>query len=114
MVNSKPYQSIPEEILVRNIVFSAFSLIYAGVGILGLLISIILFGYRKMYRDIKQKLPSIQYVKPKLPPQPSIPKSLVSKSPTPLVQKTPKSADKQIEPVPTPPRKKRDHFKKFQ
>ena len=107
IVNSKAYQTIPEDILVKNIVFSSFSLIYAGVGVLGLLISIVLFGYRKMYKDIKQKLPSIQYVKPKLPPKQSASKSLESRSPTPLVQKLSKSEDKQTTPISTSPRKEK-------
>ncbi len=111
-VRSKPYQEIQEEILVRNIVFSAFSLVYAGVGILGLLISIVLFGYRRMYRDIKLKLPTIKYVKPQLPSQSSV-SPLVITSPTPLVQKTPDSEDKQIEPVPTPPRKETEKLQEI-
>ncbi|MHA1109456.1 MAG: hypothetical protein ACTSRE_00015 [Promethearchaeota archaeon] len=107
VVNSKAYQTIPEDILIKNIVFSSFSLIYAGVGVLGLLISIVLFGYRKMYKDIKQKLPSIQYVKPKLPPQPSVSKNLDSRTPAPIAQLLSKSEDKQSTPVSTPPRKEK-------
>lgn len=66
-IRNTAYQKIDEEIFVRCIIFSAFSLIYAGVGSLGLVICILLFIYRGLYKDIKKKLPSMHYEKPKPP-----------------------------------------------
>jgi hypothetical protein len=113
LVNTKPYQEIPEDILVKNIIFSAFSLIYAGVGVLGLLLSITLFGYRKMYREIKDKLPTIQYVKPEPTPKTPSTTSLEHKSPAALVHKSSKSDDKPIEPISTPTRKEKEPLQKI-
>jgi DNA-directed RNA polymerase subunit RPC12/RpoP len=104
IVKDNPYQEIPDDVIVKCIVFSSFSLIYAGVGSIGLMICILLFTYKGAYRKIKKKLPSIQYVKSSgvdkqhIDPIPE--KSL--KSTVPFVPVNVKQASKQPESVPKP------------
>jgi len=110
IVKNRAYQDISEDIIVKCIVFSAFSLIYAGIGVLGLIICILLFAYRGLYKSIKRKLPSIQYIKPTIKqeteysPSPEVPKEKTK----PFVPSTIESKDpspKSIPPLPSSEKK---------
>ncbi len=98
-VENTPYQEIPEDMIVQCIVFSAFTLIYAGVGTLGLVLCIFLFGYRRLYRDIKKKLPLMKYTKPQVTPESAKTSKSIEKQ-APLV---PTSYEGKKEEVPAPP-----------
>lgn len=104
-VKEKAYQEIPEEYIIRCIVFSSFSLIYAGVGVIGLVVCILLFVYRGIYRDIKKKLPTIQYVKKSIESEPkkSQTPEVSQKVAIPFIPEITQQSETQPKSVPPPP-----------